>query len=144
VRASTALLELFKGDREWRRFFRSCCESSTHRLTAQSFRFSEELRVRGRAYPAEEVEDALLGLARELLPESAAAEWDPEWTHALCKDALSRLALSYDALSGEERDDLDLSAQREWDERMAPPAGATTLRPSERRLKYGSEPDWMP
>jgi hypothetical protein len=65
------------------------------------------------------VEDALLGLARELLPESVAAQWDAEWAHVLCKDALSRLAETYDTLSVEERDALDFYAQHEWDERMA-------------------------
>jgi hypothetical protein len=119
VRARTALLDLFKGEREWRRFFRSCCERSTHRLTTQTFQFRDELKGRGRPYPAEEVEDALMGLARELLPESVAAEWNAEWAHGLCKDALSRLAETYDALSAEERDALDLSDQHEWDERMA-------------------------
>ena len=118
MRTSTALLDLFKDDREWRRFFRSCCERSTHRLTAQTLQFREELKGRGHPYPAEEVEDALLGLARELLPESAAAEWDAEWAHALCKDALSRLAKHYTGLSAEEKDALDLSAQDVWDERM--------------------------
>jgi len=118
VRASTALLDLFKDEREWRRFFRSCCERGAHRLTAQAFRFREELTGRGRPYPAEEVEDALLGLARELLPKCPAAEWDAEWAHALCKDALSRLAVAYDTLTAEEKDALDLSAQHEWDERM--------------------------
>jgi len=82
-------------------------------------RFREELNVRGHPYLAEEVEDALLGLARELLPESAAAEWDAEWAHALCKDVLSRLAVAYDALCTEEKEALDLSAQHEWDEQMA-------------------------
>jgi hypothetical protein len=64
------------------------------------------------------VEDALLDLARELLPESAAAQWDAEWAHELCKDALSRLAEIYGVLSAEEKDALDHSAQHEWDKRM--------------------------
>jgi hypothetical protein len=64
------------------------------------------------------VEDALLGLARELLPESAAAQWDAKWAHDLCKNALSRWAKHYAGLSTEEKDALDLSAQGAWDERI--------------------------
>ena len=64
------------------------------------------------------MKDALLGLARELLPESPAAQWDAEWAHELCKDALARLAKAYLELSADEKDTLDLSAQDVWDERM--------------------------
>jgi hypothetical protein len=117
--ASAALLSLFAKDSEWESFFRSCCEMSTQRLIAQAWQLRNELKERGHPFPAGGVEDALLGLARELLPESAAAEWDADWAHGLCKDALSRLAVTYDALSAEEKEALDLSAQHEWDKRMA-------------------------
>jgi hypothetical protein len=118
MRATTALLDLFKDERDWRRFFRSCCEMSTHRLMAQAWQFGDELMERGYPCPAEEVEDALLGLARALLPESVAAGWDAEWAHELCKDALSRLAEHYAGLSAEEKDALDLPGQDAWDERI--------------------------
>ena len=85
---------------------------------AQAWKFGDELMERGYPCPAEEVEDALLGLARDLLPESVAAGWDPEWAHDSCKDALSRLAEHYAVLSAEEKDTLDLSGQDAWDERM--------------------------
>jgi len=87
MKASTALLELFKDEREWRQLFRSCCEMSTRRLMAKACRFGDELKERDYPCPAEEVEDALLGLVRDLLPESVAAGWDAEWAHALCKGA---------------------------------------------------------
>jgi hypothetical protein len=116
--ARAALLRLFAKDREWQSFFRSCCEMSTYRLIAQAWQLRDELQDRGHAYPVEEVEDALLGLARELLPESAAAQWNAEWAHELCKDALASLAKHYAGLVAEERDALDLSAQDAWDERM--------------------------
>ena len=119
MKATTVLLELFKKEREWRHFFRSCCEASPLRLRSQTWQFRDQLKDRGHSCPAEEVEDALLGLARELLPESAAAHWDAEWAHGLCKDALSRLAVTYDTLSAEEKGALDLSGQHEWDEQMA-------------------------
>jgi hypothetical protein len=118
VKASTALLELFKEEREWRQFFRLCCERSTHRLSTQTWQFRDELNDRGHPYPVEEVEDALLGLARDLLPQSPAAQWDTEWAHELCKDALAHLAEHYAGLTAGEKDSLELSSQDVWDERM--------------------------
>ncbi len=118
MKARTALLELFKESSGWRAFFRSCCETSAFRLRSQGWQFRDELRHRGYKLPAEAVEDALLGLARELLSEAPAAQWDAEWAHELCKDALARLAKSYAGLSAEEKEAVNLSAQEVWDERM--------------------------
>ena len=64
------------------------------------------------------MEDALLGLVRDLLPQSPGAQWDTEWAHALCKDALARLAEYYAGLSAEEKDALDLSGHNIWGERI--------------------------
>ena len=77
----------------------------------------DELKGRGKRFETYEVEDALPGLARELLPDSPAAQWDAEWAHELCKDALTRLAKAYLGLSAAENDAWDLSAQDVWDER---------------------------
>jgi hypothetical protein len=118
MKARTALLELFKDSSEWRAFFRSCCEISAFRLRSQAWQFREELNDRGNQIQKDEVEDALLGLARELLPSSPAAEWDAEWAHELCKDTLARLERTYAGLSAEEKDTVNLSAQDAWDERM--------------------------
>ncbi len=118
MNVSTALLELFRDERKWRQLFRSCCEMSTHRLTTQTLQFSDELKDRGHPCPIEEVEDALLVLVHDLLPQSPAAQWDTEWAHALCKDALARLAEYYAELSAEEKDALNLSGQDVWDEQM--------------------------
>jgi hypothetical protein len=118
VKVTSALLQLFKEEWEWRQFFRLCCERSTHRLSTQTWQFRDELKNRGHPYRVEEVEDALLGLARDLLPQSPAAQWDTEWAHALCKHSLSRLAEYYAGLSAEEKDALDLSGQDAWDEQM--------------------------
>jgi hypothetical protein len=68
MKARTALLELFKKSGEWRAFFRSCCETSALRLRSQAWQFRDELKNRGNQFHADEVEDALLGLARDLLP----------------------------------------------------------------------------
>ena len=118
MKTRTALLELFKESSEWRSFFRSCCETSALRLRAQTRQFRHELKVRSHGFLTEEVEDALLGLARELLPHTPAAQWDTEWAHELCKDALARLARCYAELSTADKEAVDLSGQGVWDERM--------------------------
>jgi hypothetical protein len=118
MKVRSALLELFKNSSEWRAFFRSCCETGSSRLRLQAWQFREKLKERSHGFLTEEVEDALLGLARELLPDTPAAQWDAEWAHYLCKEALAHLARAYAGLSAEEKDTLDLSAQDVWDERM--------------------------
>jgi hypothetical protein len=118
MKARTAILELFKDSREWRAFFRSCCETSPFRLRSQVWQFREELNDRSNQFQSEEVEDSLLGLARELLSDTPAAKWYAEWANDLCKDALAQLSRAYAGLSAEEKDTVDLSAQEVWDERM--------------------------
>jgi hypothetical protein len=118
MKVRTALLELFRETLEWRSFFRSCCESNALRLRVQTWQFREELKERGHGFLTEEVEDALLGLARELLPDTPAAQWDAEWTHELCKDALAHLTKHYAELSTVDKEAVDLSGQGVWDERM--------------------------
>jgi hypothetical protein len=105
MKARSALLELFKESHQRRIFFRSCCETSAYRLRAQAWQFRDELRDRGSEFQADEVEDALLGLARELLPDTPAA--------------LTPLGKRYAELSAAENTALDLlSAQDPWHERM--------------------------
>jgi hypothetical protein len=118
MKARTALLELFKVSSGWRAFFRSCCENCAFRLRSQAPQFRDELNDRGHELQAEEVEDSLLGLARELLPDTPAAQWDVEWAHDLCKGALARLAKRYAEISTAEKEAVDLSCQDVWDERM--------------------------
>jgi hypothetical protein len=118
MKARTALLELFKESSEWRAFFRSCCETSAFRLRSQAWQFCHELQDRGHNLKAEEVKGSLLGLARELLPNTPAAHWDAEWAHELCKYALARLSEHYTELSTAEKEAVDLSCQDVWDERM--------------------------
>ena len=118
MKARTALLELFKESHEWRSFFRSCCESSALRLRSQAWQFQEKLQEPGHGFLTEEVEEALLMLARKLLPDTPAAQWDDEWAHDLCKDALAHLAKRYAELSTADKAAVDLSGQGVWDERM--------------------------
>jgi|SRR5215203_2948415 len=118
MKVRTAILELFKDSSEWRAFFRSCCETSALRLRSQAWEFCDELYDQGNQFQLEEVEDSLLGLARELLLHTPAAQWNAEWAHNLCKDALARLAKCYAKFSTAEKEVLDLSVQEVWDERM--------------------------
>jgi len=118
MKARTVLLELFKRSSEWRAFFRSCCETSAFRLRSQAWQFREELNDLGNQLHADEMEDSLLGVARELLPNTPAAHWDAEWAHEVCKDALALLAKRYAEVSTAEKEVLDLSVQEVWDERM--------------------------
>src|SRR5215217_9777261 len=106
MKARTALLELLKESYEWRVFFRSCCEWSASRLRSQAWQFRDELKDRGNRLQTSEVEDALLGLARELLPSTPAAQWDAEWAHQLCKGSLARLAERHVELSAAEKEAL--------------------------------------
>ena len=118
MKARTTLLELFKESSEWRVFFRSCCENSAFRWRSQAWQFREELKEWSHGLLTEEVEDSLLGLARELLPYTPAAQWDAEWAHELCKDALAHLAKRYAELPAADKEAVDLSGQSVWDERM--------------------------
>ena len=118
MKARTALLELFKESSEWRAFFRSCSETSALRLRSQAPQFRDELKERGHGLPTEVVEDVLLGLARELLPNTPAAQWDVVWAHELCKDALAHLAKHYAELSTADKEAVDLCGQGVWDERL--------------------------
>ena len=111
MKARTALLELFKDTSERRAFFRSSCETSPSRLRSHAWQFCDELNDQGNQFQEEEVEDSLLGLARELLPDTPAAQWDAEWAHGLCKDALALLAKRYADLSATEKEAVTLSAQ---------------------------------
>jgi len=111
MRATTTVSALLKESREWRRFFKSCCQTSALRLRSQAWQFRDELRDRGHDLAPEETEDALFELAQKLLPAAPAAEW-PAWAELVCEDALARLQEHYADLSREEREALDLS--RAW------------------------------
>jgi hypothetical protein len=118
MKARTALLELLKDSSESRAFFRSCCEISPLRLRSQVWQFCDELQDRGHKLRADEVEDSLLGLTRELLSDTPAAQWDAEWAHDTCKGALARLAKRYAEFTDADKEVLDFSAQHVWDKRM--------------------------
>jgi hypothetical protein len=124
ARATHAIAELLKASPEWRRFFRECCEAGALRLRSQAVRFRDELRRRDPGAAGEDlalasVEDALLTVARKVLPKTPAAEWDEEWAVELCDDALARISEHYAGLSASEREAaMEFSGRREWEERM--------------------------
>jgi hypothetical protein len=116
--ARRALADLVKTSPEYRGFFRRYCENSAEHLCAQAWQFRNELRQRGEWVEPEDLEDALLALARKVLPRSPAAQWDKEWAHELCKGALAHAAVLYGELSEEEQDAADLeAAEAEWIDR---------------------------
>ena len=117
MRATTAVAGLLRESREWRRFFKSCCQTSALRLRSQAWQFSDELRDRGHDLPLEETEDALFELAQQLLPAAPAAEW-PAWAELVCEDALARLQEHYAGLSPEGKKALDLSRAWKQNERI--------------------------
>jgi hypothetical protein len=114
MRVRTALLELFMGSKEWRTYFRSCCEYSAFRLRSQAWQFCDELKERGHEFGSEEVEDALLSLARELLPDSPAGRWDAEWARRLCEATLTRINKRHASLAAEEKAVVDASPEADW------------------------------
>ena len=119
MRAAAALADLLRESAEWRAFFRRCCETGALRLRSQARQFRDELRKRGHEELAlADVEDALLQVARKVLPKTPAAEWDPEWAAQLCSDALSCLAEHYASSSAAERSALDLSSGDGWQDQM--------------------------
>jgi hypothetical protein len=118
MKVRSALLELFKESREWRGFYRSCCEYSAFRLRAQGWQFRDELTDRGHESGSEMVEDILLELARELLPTSPAAKWDAEWARRLCEATLARLNECHASFSAKEKVAVDTSSEADWIGRM--------------------------
>jgi hypothetical protein len=125
MKARTALLELFKESGRWRTCFRSCCERSAFRLRSQAWQFGDELKERGHKFGSKEVEVTLLGLARELLPNSPAGSWDAEWARRLCEATLARMNWRYARLSAKEKVVVDSSPEADWIGRMNAAAKAS-------------------
>lgn len=116
--ATVAVAVLLRDEQEWRRFFKQCCRSSGYRLAGQAWQFRDELADRGKRFRRDEVEDALLVLARQLLPNTQAAAWDAEWADKLHKDAIARLGEHYAGLTPSEKSALDLAGEGSWIDRM--------------------------
>ncbi len=107
----SSVVELFRGDKDWRMFFAKCCKESPERLRSGAKQVRDELADRGQRFDLEEVEDVLLTLAREKLPDSPGARWDADHASQLCKDSLARLGKFYARLPDGERAQLNLGGQ---------------------------------
>jgi hypothetical protein len=116
--AAAAVAGLLRDEQEWRQFFRRCCKTSGYRLAAQAWQFRDELAERGKRFRHDEVEDALLILARRLLPNTPAAAWDSEWAEKINRDAIARLSEHYAGLTLAEKSALDLASEGPWIDRM--------------------------
>ena len=104
-----------------------CCEMNTLRLRSQVWQFRDELKDRSNQFQADEVEDALLGLARGLLLDTSAARWDAEWARRLCEATLARLNERHASLSAKEKVVVDTSPEADWIGRMNAAAKANNL-----------------
>jgi hypothetical protein len=118
MKVLTAVVELLKAEPEWRAFFKRCCKTSGYRLASQGWQFKDEMADRGQRFYLEKVEDALLALARELLPDTPGAQWDADWADKLTKEAMGRMQEQYSGLSATEKEALDLSCQYPHGEAM--------------------------
>lgn len=114
------VLDLLRKDEDWLQAFQAFCQAGPLRLRSQARQIREALEARGEAPPSDErdLEDALFALARDLLPESAAAQWDAEWAGELCRVALDELAGLYASVPAEKRAALDLSPLRPWEDEI--------------------------
>lgn len=79
---------------EWGEFFVMLCETGMHRLRAQAHQFHDELKERGARVVHSDVEDALMELAGELLPDTDAGSLDPR--EVLFRDAAKWVAARED------------------------------------------------
>ena len=78
MKSTTAVADLLRASEEYRAFFKRCCEISAERLLSQAPQFGEELERRGVVLDPEDLEDALLVLARKVLPGSPGSAWPVE------------------------------------------------------------------
>jgi hypothetical protein len=117
VRTEAAIVELLKDSREWRTFFKGSCETSAFRLRSQAYRYRDELAERGFVAELGAVQDTLFELARDLFPESPAADFSA-WAELLYRDALARIQEHFTTLSANQKDAMDLSRAWECNDRM--------------------------
>jgi hypothetical protein len=108
VRTRNALIEILKGSRDLRIFFKGCCNTSAFRPRSQAWQFRDELAELGYAAPLDEIEDTLFELARALFPDSPGADF-VTWAGLLSGDTLSLIQEHYADLSQEEKAAVDLS-----------------------------------
>jgi hypothetical protein len=138
MRTKTAIVELLKGSRDLRIFYKGCCYTSAFRLRAQARQFRDELAERGHVAPLDEVQDTLFELARDLFPDSPAADFTT-WAGLLCGDAMARLGEHYANLGPEEKEAVDLSAAWERNDQVVAACEAEDLAAFKEALKAYEE-----
>jgi hypothetical protein len=126
MRTKTAIVELLKGSRDLRMFFKGCCNTSAFRLRSQAWQFRDELAERGHVASLREVQNTLFELARDLFPESPGADF-VSWAGLLCGDAMARLGEHYSNLGPEEKEAVDLSAAWETNDEIVAACEAEDL-----------------
>ena len=117
MRTKTALVELLKGSRDLRIFYKRCCNTSASKLRSQAWQFRDGLAEIGCVAPLDEVQDSLFELAQSLFPDSPAADFSA-WAELLYRDALARIQEHYTTLSANQKDAMDLSRAWECNGRM--------------------------
>lgn len=99
------LREMLDSGPEWGAFFGRRCETSPFRLRAQCWQFGEGLRDRDLSADRprhEDLEDALLDLARERYPDEPGGRWDPLHAAELAAKAMRYLAENFPEAEGAE------------------------------------------
>lgn len=76
---SLEAVEALHKDEEWARFFQLACENGPGYLKSQAWQWRDELEERGHRFDKTEIQDALLDLAVELLPDSPAGSEEAMW-----------------------------------------------------------------
>lgn len=105
MKTDKSLLKLLK-ESDWQHFFKMCCESGVTRLEAQAWQFQEELAAKR----LDDVQDALFDLARELMPESPAANKAAyeDWAGGLLRQMFNLLhERGLEVPDGEDADRID-------------------------------------
>lgn len=111
--AVKAVAGLMRDSAEYRSFFKRCCKTGAFRLRAQSWQFRDELRDRGEAFPHADLEDALMLVARKVLPRTPAARWDGAWAEEMCAGTLARIGECAAGMPADAADGADFSGQGE-------------------------------
>jgi hypothetical protein len=116
-----ALANLLRADEDYRAFFRRCCETSAERLVSQAQQFGDELERRGVQVDGEDLEDALLILARKVLPDSLGSAWPVELAaerasaaYRYCAKLYPGEGASLDAVGAADNAAMDAETDGDW------------------------------
>jgi hypothetical protein len=121
MKATTAVADLLRDADEYRAFFRRCCETSADRLTSQAWQFGEELERRGVVVDIEDLQDALLTLARKVLPDSPGSTWPVELAaerasaaYRYCANLYPGVEACLDAVGAADNAAMDAETAGDW------------------------------